>query len=141
MGNKGFLCHQSVSDVLLYLLKHDKDAAAELYTLLEQLELDPSATNIPNINVCVFMEFKGRSFIFYTIYRAKIIPYDKAKKETYYRAFFICDDDLERNIYFFLGLRDYGENVKTTVRLRCWEYQVVLKKQYMAGLTPIWRTE
>ena len=143
--------HPSIGELLVGLLKSGDresiDVAAALYRLIQQLNVDPSGKNIPWINVCPFREFIGKAFILHTIFRARIVPFQWREKGTHYRALFVCDQDLGCNIYLFLGLKNYDGNLatydknwKTRLNQRYWEFAHKLKKQYLSGITPRWRT-
>ena len=150
-NSRGIIGHPSISNLLVRLVRsgiqENIDIAAALYRLIEHLELDPEAKNTPWINVCDFKEFNGKAFIFYTMYRAKLHPFIKPKKETHYRTFFICEPEMGRNVYLYLGLKNYDKKLNTyeknwkhNIFQRCWEFQISLKQKYLSGIVPLWRT-
>ena len=135
--------HPSISDFFLNLVnsqdKNKIELAARLYTLLERLNIDPTGKNTPWINVCEIKEFKNKAFIFHVFFRAKIIPYLGSSSDIYFRVIFICDQDLKCNVYFFLGHRDYSSNTMSLIRKRYWEFNTVLRQNYLSGEIPLWR--
>ena len=139
--------HPSVGEIIMNLFNtgksHDIRLAAKLYVLIQRLNLDPTGKDSPDLSVYPVRELSRRRYhmIFHKVLAAKIIPFDKTDISTQFRIIFITDADVKCNIYLMLGYHvwDYP-GWKEKVQKRYLEFQFSLKKNYINGETPIWRT-